>query len=68
MLTVQFTARIKCKRHPRFDPAKGEAGVKGGCMGCLELLALRDFVGNAKTLLVERVERNPYIEGEVKRK
>lgn len=40
MLNVKIEARAKCRKHPNYDPAKdGEAGIKGGCGTCMELLA-----------------------------
>lgn len=26
---------MKCDKHPRYDPANGDAGIKGGCEDCL---------------------------------
>jgi hypothetical protein len=38
-LTVKIQGR--CPLHPRYNPAKdGEAGIKGGCGGCLTLFEL----------------------------
>lgn len=28
----------KCKRHPAYDPADGEAAIRGGCARCYALL------------------------------
>lgn len=68
MLKIQIAARIKCKRHPGFDPRgkKGEAAIKGNCAGCQELLALRDFGNKSKELLIERIEANELLAGKVK--
>ena len=66
MLTITFTARIKCKRHPGFDPKRGIADVKGNCPACQELLALQDFGKEFKRLLVDRIDLRPGLEGKVK--
>ncbi|MGH9716427.1 MAG: hypothetical protein ACRD4R_06840 [Candidatus Acidiferrales bacterium] len=43
MLKIKIEARVKCKRHPKYDPAtQGNAGIVGGCAACGALLDLYD--------------------------
>jgi hypothetical protein len=49
-LNVQLEIKARCMKHRLYDPLRdGEAGIKGGCTGCLELLKLRTAVGMVYT-------------------
>jgi hypothetical protein len=40
-LDIFIRQKLSCPRHPRYNPEReGEAGIKGGCMICSELLQL----------------------------
>lgn len=46
-----LTVKLVCPRHRRYDPRRdGEAGIRGGCRGCLKLLeawrAVMRYVAN----------------------
>lgn len=35
---LRITLTVRCQKHPRYDPAKGEAAIKGGCSECVRTL------------------------------
>ncbi len=68
MLEIAIRGRIRCPKHPRFNPASGMGAVKGGCWICAEmvrahraaeelqrrLVQLRDDAGTVKEALCAR--------------
>lgn len=57
MLRISIRAKVKCRKHPKFDPAHGEASIKGGCPACRELLDLWILARAAAKSLVDRTEQ-----------
>jgi len=56
-LNITTRERLTCPRHPRYDPAIGEGGIKAGCACCYLLLkiwrqleAFTDEVSNFKEI------------------
>ena len=35
---LRITLTMSCQKHPRYDPAKGESFIKGGCSECVRTL------------------------------
>jgi hypothetical protein len=55
MLRIRIHAQLRCKKHPRFNPAlEGQSGVKGGCAGCETLLGLNVVANELWDRLSER--------------
>jgi hypothetical protein len=39
-LKIAERVKVKCERHPRYDPERdGRGGIKGGCSTCFSLSA-----------------------------
>lgn len=34
---LKITLKIKCPKHPKYNPDKGPEGIKGGCTICQEI-------------------------------
>lgn len=58
MLKITIKARLKCPRHPAFDPEKTrEGGIKANCSTCwqvhdayMKAVALREFIAKVEQL------------------
>lgn len=54
MLKIKIEARAKCKKHPRYDPAKdGLGGIVGGCLACNRVLSIHQAAENFARLMRE---------------
>lgn len=49
-LTIRFKFHGRCRKHPRFNPAKGGlGGIVGGCIECSQLYRVWAKVEQAKS-------------------
>lgn len=56
-LKIRIELTAKCRKHPRFDPAKdGVAAIRGGCETCFALVKLKFDADGISTDLVSRAD------------
>lgn len=54
MLKIKIEARVKCKKHPRYDPAKdGLGGIVGGCFACNRVQSMHQATENFARVMRE---------------
>lgn len=45
--------KIRCDKHPHYDPDMGEGAIRGGCVGCTTILQIAKSVEKLKKVLNE---------------
>ncbi len=54
MMNLKFRLKLKCAKHPRYDPQKqGEGGIKAGCPECQRMLAIAKIAAEMVRLASE---------------
>lgn len=58
MYKDKLVVKLKCEKHPGFDPLKsGEEAIRGNCTYCHDMLLLSNMIDLARTRMAMYLER-----------